>query len=548
MSDDLLDPEPTFTAAPAAGEYRVLARKYRPATFDALLGQEAMVRTLANAIARARLAQAWLLTGVRGVGKTSTARIIAKALNCVGPDGTGGPTISPCGVCEPCIAIAAGRHIDVVEMDAASNTGVDDVREIIESVRYASVSARFKIHIIDEVHMLSKNAFNALLKTLEEPPPHVKFIFATTEVQKVPVTVLSRCQRFDLRRVPAELLAKHFGAIVVAEGVEAEPEALALIARAAEGSVRDGLSVLDQAIASSGGVISAAVVRDMLGLADRGAVRALMGLVLAGDAPAALAAVAEQYDLGQDPEMLVRELLDLVHAVTRAKLTPVDDPSLSVEERAALGEWADRLSFPALHSLWQLLLKGLAEVREAPVPLQAAEMALLRLIHAQDLPDPADLIRRLSEGGAASTAAAPAAQRAAPPAAAPAAALPASFAELVALFQDRTEPQLAHMLVDELRLVEFAPPLLVLGADKRTRQDLLPDIGKCLKKWTGDDWTVRFVTDAAAPTLREAELDAVAQRFDTARADPVVGALIAAFPDAELTGVDPQQNRSATGA
>ncbi len=268
-----------------------------------------MVRTLANAIARNRLAQAWLLTGVRGVGKTSTARIIAKALNCTGVDGNGGPTISPCGVCDNCVAIAAGRHIDVIEMDAASNTGVDDVREIIEAVRYASVSARYKIYIVDEVHMLSKNAFNALLKTLEEPPPHVKFIFATTEVQKLPVTVLSRCQRFDLRRVPAETLARHFAEICEAEAVTAEPEALALIAQASEGSVRDGLSVLDQAIAHSGGAVTAQGIREMLGLADRGAVRRLLGLVLAGDAAAALAAVTEQYDLGLDPEMLVRELL-----------------------------------------------------------------------------------------------------------------------------------------------------------------------------------------------------------------------------------------------
>ena len=383
--------------------YRVLARKYRPASFDALLGQEAMVRTLGNAIARDRLAQAWLLTGVRGVGKTSTARIIAKALNCIGEDGAGGPTIAPCGVCEPCIAIAAGRHIDVLEMDAASNTGIDSVREIIEAVRYASVSARYKIYIIDEVHMLSKAAFNGLLKTLEEPPPHVKFIFATTEVDKIPLTVLSRCQRFDLRRVPAETLVAHFASIVTAEGASAEPEALALIARAAEGSVRDGLSVLDQAIAHSGGTVTAQEIRDMLGLADRGAVRRLFGLVLAGDAPGTLAAVAEQYDLGLDPEMLVRELLELVHSITRARLAPAPenggDPALSVEERVQLADWALRLSFLALHRLWQLLLKGLAEVQAAPVPLQAAEMALLRLIHASELPDPGELVKRIMEGG-----------------------------------------------------------------------------------------------------------------------------------------------------
>ena len=581
MSDDAdsMFPEPAAAAPvlapliPIDGDsagYRVLARKYRPASFDALLGQEAMVRTLGNAIARDRLAQAWLLTGVRGVGKTSTARIIAKALNCIGPDGSGGPTIAPCGVCEPCVAIAAGRHIDVLEMDAASNTGIDNVREIIEAVRYASVSARYKIYIIDEVHMLSKAAFNGLLKTLEEPPPHVKFIFATTEVDKIPLTVLSRCQRFDLRRVPAETLVAHFASIVTAEGASAEPEALALIARAAEGSVRDGLSVLDQAIAHSGGTVTAQEIRDMLGLADRGAVRRLFGLVLAGDAPGTLVAVAEQYDLGLDPEMLVRELLELVHAITRARLAPADDPALSVEERAQLADWAQRLSFPALHRLWQLLLKGLAEVQAAPVPLQAAEMALLRLIHASELPDPGELVKRILEGGDVT-------QRPREPLAAPAAALlpsllrerpgegdsapmaaapqpteqtpslphPTSFEAIVALFREKTEPRLAHMLSDELRLVECAPPSLVLAHDKRQSKDQLAVIARRLAEWTGQDWHVQFVTEGGAPTLHEAGIAADKARHDSARADPIVAALIAEFPDAELIGVEAELARSA---
>ena len=314
---------------PARAEaYRVLARKYRPQNFSELIGQDAMVTTLGNAIKRGRLAHAFLLTGVRGVGKTSTARLIAKALNCIGPDGQGGPTIDPCGVCDPCRAIAEGRFIDVMEMDAASHTGVDDVREIIEASRYATLSARFKIYIIDEVHMLSKNAFNALLKTLEEPPPHVKFLFATTEVNKVPVTVLSRCQRFDLRRITSDKLAAHFAFVAEAEGVAAEPEALALIARAAEGSARDGLSILDQAIAHAGMEgegVRADAVREMLGLSDRGAIRDLLALVLAGDGPAALAALRRQYDLGVDPVGVLRSLLETVHAVTLAKLgTPAD--------------------------------------------------------------------------------------------------------------------------------------------------------------------------------------------------------------------------------
>lgn len=361
-----------------------------------------MVRTLGNAIARERLAHAFLLTGVRGVGKTSTARLIAKALNCVGPDGAGGPTINPCGICEPCQAIAEGRHIDVVEMDAASHTGVDDVREIIEAVRYAAVSARYKVYIIDEVHMLSKNAFNALLKTLEEPPAHVKFLFATTEIQKVPVTVLSRCQRFDLKRIPAESLAEHFADVLQKEGVEAEDEALSLIARAAEGSVRDGLSILDQAISHGQDKVSASQVRDMLGLSDRSAVRELFGLVLAGDPVPMLAVFQQQYELGTEPVALFRAMLELVHGITRTRVTGGNPSGSSAEERAALADWGAQISYSSLHRLWQLLLKALNEVHTAPVPMEAAEMALLRIMHAASMPDPSDLLKRL-EGRADET-------------------------------------------------------------------------------------------------------------------------------------------------
>ena len=540
--DELLIP---VTAPPP--EYRVLARKYRPASFDALIGQDAMVRTLGNSIRRGQLAQAWLLTGVRGVGKTSTARIIAKALNCVGPDGQGGPTISPCGGCEPCVAIAAGRHIDIVEMDAASNTGIGDIREIIEAVRYAAVSARYKIYIIDEVHMLSTQAFNGLLKTLEEPPPHGKFIFATTEVQKLPVTVLSRCQRFDLRRIPAEQLAAHFAAIVAAEGATADAEALALIARAAEGSVRDGLSILDQAIAHGSGAVEAAAVRDMLGLSDRGSVRALMALMLAGDAAGALAALGGQLDLGTDPAMIVQELLGFVHTVTRAKVAgDAPDPAMSAEEREAVQGWAATLSFPAVHRLWQLLLKGLAEVQAAPAPGQAAEMAVLRIIHASHLPDPGELVRRLSERGEVSDAPSLPAERPREatvqqlrePAPAPTPApLPQDFEALVRLFEARREPRLAHLLHDEVRVVDFAPPLLGIAGSAMLPPDFAQRIMACLLLWTATRWTVTMVQGAAAPTMHEAAGARFAAERVAALADPGVQEIFAAFPDAELTDI-----------
>src|SRR5687768_10421213 len=409
--------------------YRVLARKYRPQTFAELIGQDAMVKTLGNAIERGRIAHAFLLTGVRGVGKTSTARLIAKALNCIGPDEQGGPTIDPCGVCEPCRAIAEGRHIDVIEMDAASHTGVDDVREIIDAVRYASISARYKIYIIDEVHMLSKSAFNALLKTLEEPPEHVKFLFATTEVDKVPLTVLSRTQRFDLRRIPAEKLAAHFAEVARAEGVDVEEDALRMIAQAAEGSARDGLSILDQAIAHGGGTVTAEQVRDMLGLADRGRIRRLLQLVLAGDAAQVLAELDEAHALGIEPSGLLRGLMESLHAATRIKAGAPPDRLASPEQREAAEEMAQGLSWSHLHRLWQMLLKGLTDVQIAPDPQEAATMALLRLVHAAELPDPAALIGRLNQEGGAGTAAATA--RASATSSAPAARLPQDFRALV---------------------------------------------------------------------------------------------------------------------
>jgi DNA polymerase-3 subunit gamma/tau len=539
--------KPVLSGAEAAQPYRVLARKYRPQSFDALIGQDAMVKTLGNAIKRDRLAHAFLLTGVRGVGKTSTARLIAKALNCIGPDGKGGPTIAPCGVCEPCRAIAEGRHIDVVEMDAASHTGVDDVREIIEAVRYAAVSARYKVYIVDEVHMLSKNAFNALLKTLEEPPAHVKFLFATTEVNKVPVTVLSRCQRFDLRRIPAEALAAHFGEVAKAEGVEVEPEALALIARAAEGSARDGLSILDQAIAHGAGGVSAAQVRDMLGLSDRGAIRALLGLLLAGDARGALAALRDQYDLGVEPSAVIRGLLESVHAVTRAKVGGADDPAQSVEEREAYAEWAG-LSFAAIHRLWQLLLKGLAEVHAAPMPLEAAEMALLRVIHASELPDPAAVMQSLTTGQGA--AASPSATRASGAGQPSARRAPDTYAAFVAEIGKSREQLVWHQLQEEFRVVSYEPPVLRLqpapkATDTKRIDKALALLRQLTKELFGEAWRVELSGGAAEPSLREQEVEAEKAVRQEVLDTPLVKAALEAFPGAELTGYRLDEQRSA---
>ncbi|MFL6760581.1 DNA polymerase III subunit gamma/tau [Sphingomonas sp.] len=522
-------PEEPATPA-AASPYRVLARKYRPQTFAELIGQDAMVKTLANAIDRGRVAHAFLLTGVRGVGKTSTARLIAKALNCIGPEGQGGPTIDPCNVCEPCRAISEGRHIDVIEMDAASHTGIDDIREIIDAVRYASVSARYKIYIIDEVHMLSKAAFNALLKTLEEPPSHVKFLFATTEVNKVPVTVLSRCQRFDLRRIPAEKLVAHFAQVSKAEEVEVDPEALGMIARAAEGSARDGLSILDQAIAHGAGAVTADQVRDMLGLADRGRIRRLLQLVLSGDATAALAELDEAHDLGIDPTQLLRGLMEALHSATRAKVGTNAGAMLSAEERESAAEMARQLSWGLIHRLWQMLLKGLQDVEVAPDPREAAEMALLRLIHAADMPDPASLVAKLTgDGTAAPTSSAPASK----PSGANA-QLPADFPALIRLLERSGRHNLAVQLHDQVGLVRYAPPELIVRPSKPLGGDWPRELALELKSITGTVWKVSFADEPGEPSLLDQEKMAEERVRADVLADPNVRAVMDAFPDAEL--------------
>jgi DNA polymerase-3 subunit gamma/tau len=525
-------PQPKDTA------YRVLARKYRPQNFDQLIGQDAMVQTLGNAIRRGRLAHAFLLTGVRGVGKTSTARLIAKALNCIGPDGQGGPTIDPCGVCDPCISIAEGRNMDVIEMDAASHTGVEEMRAVIDAARLAAFGARFKIYIIDEVHMLSKNAFNALLKTLEEPPEHVKFLLATTEVQKVPVTVLSRCQRFDLRRIPADKLAAHFAHVSEAEGAEAEPEALALIARAADGSARDGLSILDQAIAhagTEGGAVTAPAVRSMLGLSDRASIRDMFGLLLNSDAPGALAALRTQYDLGVDPLSVLRGLLETVHAATLAKLGGDPDPAQSAEEREAYQGWARSLSFPALHRLWQLMLKGHEEVARAALPIEAGEMALLRVVHASSLPDPGDLARQLASGQPASITAAPQTNAPAPAAASAAEkAMPATFKELFALIMNAGGGSLASQLKTAARVVSYAPHELVLSTERPLPADLAQNLAVRLLELTGAKWKITTADLPGESTLAEQEESARKSEAAAILETPLVRAAFEAFPDAVL--------------
>jgi DNA polymerase-3 subunit gamma/tau len=575
------------TGGDADGHYRVLARKYRPSDFSGLIGQDALVRTLTNAIAAGRLAHAFMLTGVRGVGKTTTARILARAFNCVGLDGKGGPTASPCGQCEHCLAIAEDRHVDVIEMDAASRTGVGDMRELIEGVRYRPVSARYKVYIIDEVHMLSNSAFNALLKTLEEPPGHVKFVFATTEIRKVPVTVLSRCQRFDLRRIEADVLAAHFARIVTAENVAVEPNALALIARAADGSARDGLSLLDQAIAMAEGTVTEGQIREMLGLSDRTQLFDLYEAVMGGEAAKALDLLGTMYRAGADPIVVVQDLLDLTHLITRAKISPdvLTAPTMPEAERKRGAELAQKLSMPILSRTWQMLLKGLGEAQAAPQALAAVEMALIRLMHVADLPTPGELVKRLSSGqipaapaggapmrngngngsggnGSASAVASSyvsgggnggtrAAARLevvpqeAPPAMghtaakpdAEALADPRSFDDIVALFRAKREAILLTHLLSDVHLVHFEPGRLEFRPSERAPGNLANRIASCLLEWTGKRWLVSLSNAAGEATLKQQEAAIVAARKAQAAEHPLVQAVLKAFPGASIDEV-----------
>jgi DNA polymerase III subunit gamma/tau len=552
------EPAPSLgrsTAEPTARSYRVLARTYRPQRLSELIGQDALVRTLGNALRSGRVAHAFLLTGIRGVGKTTTARIIARALNCVGADGRGQPTPEPCGVCEPCVAIAEGRHVDVLEMDAATRTGIDDIREIVDSVRYAPSSARHKVYIIDEVHMLSEKAFNGLLKTLEEPPPQTIFIFATTEVRKVPVTVLSRCQRFDLRRVEGELLQRHLAAIAEREQVAVDPGALALIVRAAEGSVRDGLSLLDQAIAlaaDDGAPITPAQVQAMLGLADRSRVLDLFEQVARGAIKEALDGLAELYALGSEPEAVLQDLLEISHWLTRIKVAPEAAERFGVAQQdVARGRaLAEALSVPVLARAWQMLLKGLDDVRLAPSPLLAAEMVLVRLAYAADLPPPSELVRRHAETAVAETTATATTRVSLEDAPALAtvpetSAAPASFAEAVALFERLGEPMLHGWLYQTAQLVHFEPGRIELRPVPGAPPDLFGRAAAALGRWTGRPWLVALADDGrpAEPTLAEQAATARRRQLDAIADDPRIKPVLQHFPGAAVVDVRPAASR-----
>jgi DNA polymerase III subunit gamma/tau len=563
---------------PEAGKhYRVLARKYRPSSFEDLIGQDAMVRTVSNAFETGRIPQAWILTGVRGVGKTTTARILARALNYELRDGSvKAPTIQMPVLGVHCQAIMESRHIDVLEMDAASHTGVDDVRQINDSVRYAPASARYKVYIIDEVHMLSTAAFNAFLKTLEEPPEHAKFVFATTEIRKVPVTVLSRCQRFDLRRVEADVLMAHLANIAKTENVEVEPEALGIIARAAEGSVRDSLSLFDQAIAHAAGPVRTDAVRQMLGLADRTRVIDLFDALVRGDIAGAFREFREQYDTGADPIVVLSDLAEFVNFVTRVKIVPTtaNNVAFGETERRRARDFAAKLSMRVLSRMWQMLLKGITEAQAATRPAAAAEMVLVRIAYVADMPTPDEAIRMLEQNGGASPVVAgngashgapapgtslmpsspprsssaprPALEASSRPqmtapmpeaASAPAALRITSFPELMALAGEKRDLLTKAALEADVRLVRIEDGRLEVALERSAARTLVNDLSRKLEQWTGRRWAVIVSNQAGQPTLRSQNEVQKNQRECAAEADPRVKEVLARFPGAKVVEV-----------
>jgi DNA polymerase-3 subunit gamma/tau len=513
--------------------YRVLARHYRPQKLSELVGQDVLVKTLTQGIERNRLPHAFLLHGIRGVGKTTTARILAKALNCLGEDGQGGPTPNPCGVCESCIAIIQDRHLDVVEMDAASRTGVDDIREVIEAARYKAVKGRYKIYIIDEVHMLSKSAFNALLKTLEEPPPHVKFIFATTEIRKVPETVMSRCMRFDLNRLDPQVLFDHFQSIMAQEGVTIEEEALSLIVRAAGGSARDGLSLLDQAIALSTGPVAAQTVRDMLGLVDRGLIFALLSALLQGQVADALTQVRDLYHRGGDPVMMMEDLLGLVYWITCLKTAPQlqQDVTWPSRDRQQGAEIANRLSLPALMRCWQVLHKGYEEVSRSPCPSQAAEMVLVRIAYLSDLPHADDLLAAVQ----GIPRKAPSISLQEEKKSAVSCSLPSTFSSMMTLVQEAKEPILYSHLIQDIHLVSYAPGALTVRLADAAAKTLPTQLRDVLERVTGQPWIIEVLSQGGEPTLAQQKKTDHEVKVQITQDHPVVQSLKEAFPGATVT-------------
>ena len=550
--------------------YQVLARKYRPEKFSDLIGQEAMVRTLKNAFDADRIAQAFMMTGIRGVGKTTTARIIAKGMNCVGLEGKTGPTTSPCGQCEHCVAISEGRHVDVLEMDAASRTGVDDIREIIDSVHYRAASARFKIYIIDEVHMLSNNAFNALLKTLEEPPAHVKFIFATTEIRKVPVTVLSRCQRFDLRRIEPEEMIKMLQNLAKLENAHISNEALALITRASEGSARDAQSLLDQAISHGAGETNVDQVRSMLGLADRGRVMDLFEFIMRGQAEEALNELGSQYSDGADPIGIIRDLAEITHWVSVIKITPdaADDPTVSPGEKARGQSFSQSLSMRVLTRTWQLLLKALDEISSAPNSMMAAEMAIIRITHVSDLPSPGELVKKLtnsqpdntvvkkenSEGATTNTTPSNYIQSQSKETNSTsidgntALALDAetlalqypTFESVLEIIRKFRDMKLLIDVENSIRLSSYMPGRIEFTPTKDAPKDLAQRLGQLLQSWTGFRWAVTVVSHCSAKTIQEHRNAEEAQLELDAKLHPFVKTVFEKFPKASITEIKSQ--------
>ena len=551
-------------------KYQVLARKYRPETFSDLIGQEAMVRTLKNAFDADRIAQAFMMTGIRGVGKTTTARIIAKGMNCIGLEGNTGPTTSPCGQCEHCVAISEGRHVDVLEMDAASRTGVDDIREIIDSVHYRAASARFKIYIIDEVHMLSNNAFNALLKTLEEPPEHVKFIFATTEIRKVPVTVLSRCQRFDLRRIEPEEMIKMLQNLAKLENASISNEALALITRASEGSARDAQSLLDQAISHGAGEISIDQVRAMLGLADRGRVLDLFEFIMRGQAKEALNELGSQYSDGADPIGIIRDLAEVTHWVSIIKITPdaADDPTVSPDEKTRGQAFSQSLSMRVLTRTWQLLLKALEEISSAPNPMMAAEMAVIRITHVSDLPSPEELVKKLTgthsesegvkkgnSGGSVSNTTSsnfkPTQQTETRPIkneGNTALALDTetldlqypTFESVLEIIRKFRDMKLLIDVENSVRLSSYVPGRIEFTPTENAPKDLAQRLGQLLQNWTGFRWAITVVGNCSGETIQEQRNAKDATLKREAKLHPFVKTVFDNFPKASIIEIKSQ--------